>query len=105
MPGKMMCLSFQHKKHLSLGRGGMILLNDLSARNELIKMSHDGRTREQPWADQDVTTVGYHYYMTPETAELGLSKFEQARSTAPTRWSYRNYPDLRNMSLFKNVRY
>ncbi len=105
MSGKMMCLSFQHKKHLSLGRGGMILLNDLSARNELIKMSHDGRTREIPWAEQDITTIGYHYYMTPETAELGLSKFEQARSTSPVRWSYKNYPDLRNIGLFKNVRY
>jgi hypothetical protein len=28
-----------------------------------------------PWRDQDIESYGYHYYMTPETAQLGLDKF------------------------------
>ena len=101
--GKMMCLSFQYQKHLSLGRGGMILLNDKDAHRELIKMTHDGRERGQPWADQNISTLGFHYYMTPETAQLGLEKFPQVKSVLPTRWSYQNYPDLKTMKVFNNA--
>lgn len=99
--GTMMCLSFQYKKHLSLGRGGMILLDDASEYEELIKMSYDGRCRDIPWADQDISTVGYHYYMTPETAELGMNKFEQAITSNPKIWSYQDYPALSTMTIFK----
>ena len=35
----LMCLSFQFRKHLSLGRGGMILLDNYDDRENLIKMS------------------------------------------------------------------
>ena len=44
----MMCLSFQFRKHLSLGRGGMILLDDEQAAKELKKMSYDGRHQQSP---------------------------------------------------------
>jgi dTDP-4-amino-4,6-dideoxygalactose transaminase len=101
--GKFMCLSFQHQKHLSLGRGGMILLNDQYAHKHLIKIAHDGRERGVPWADQNINTIGFHYYMTPETAQLGLEKFPEAKSRAPTKWSYKNYPDLRKMDIFKHA--
>ena len=43
IPGSFMCLSFQFRKHLSLGRGGMILTDSLQASEELKKMSYDGR--------------------------------------------------------------
>ena len=36
-------ISFQFKKHLSLGRGGVILLDDENAYNSLVKMVYDGR--------------------------------------------------------------
>lgn len=99
--GTMMCLSFQFRKHLSLGRGGMILLDNKEDRDLLIKMSYDGRTRETPWAQQSVDCMGYHYYMTPETAQLGLEKFADARSKEPKPWSYLDYPDLSTMPVFK----
>ena len=41
IPGTYMCLSFQFRKHLSLGRGGMILLDDSDAKINLKKMSYD----------------------------------------------------------------
>ena len=70
----MMCLSFQFQKHLSLGRGGMILLDDEDSYKSLRKMVYDGREPNIPWRDQNIDTIGYHYYMTPETAELGIKK-------------------------------
>ena len=98
--GTFMCLSFQFKKHLNLGRGGMILLDDEDAYKTLKKMRYDGREDDIPWADQNVETMGYHYYMTPETAQLGLDKFRMARATHPKTWTQDNYPDIRKMKVF-----
>ena len=101
VPGTFMCLSFQFQKHLSLGRGGMILTDDTFAAWELKKMSHDGRHPDVPWRQQNVDTIGYHYYMTPETAELGLQKLPAAVQTTPKQWVIEDWPDLRNMEIFK----
>jgi len=40
--------------------------------------------------------------MTPETAALGLSKLEKAKTDKPKEWSVNDWPDLRNMSVFKH---
>tara|TARA_Y100000592_G_scaffold93901_1_gene157832 strand:+ start:5729 stop:6319 length:591 start_codon:yes stop_codon:yes gene_type:complete len=101
IPGTLMSLSFQFRKHLSLGRGGMILLDDLEAKNSLKKMSYDGRLPDISWTQQNINTMGYHYYMTPETAQLGLDKLPQAISTKPKKWTYTDWPDLTNMDVFK----
>ena len=98
-----MCLSFQYQKHLSLGRGGMILTDDKEARDELKKMSYDGREPDVPWRDQNISTMGYHYYMTPETASLGLEKLPDAIETEARVWDVQEWPDLREMDLFKDV--
>ena len=97
-----MCLSFQYQKHLSIGRGGMILCDNEEEYNALKKMSYDGRTPNIPWRDQDIDTVGYHYYMTPESAEIGLSKLDKAIETEPRKWVYTDWPDLTQMKFFKN---
>ncbi len=100
-PGSFMCLSFQYQKHLSLGRGGMILCPDKASAEQLKKMSYDGRLPGIPWREQDIDTMGYHYYMTPETAQLGLDKLQAAIDTPPRIWSWEDYPDLRQMKIFK----
>ena len=61
IPGTLMCLSFQFQKHLNLGRGGMILTDDKKAKDELQKMSYDGRERNIPWREQNINSIGYHY--------------------------------------------
>ena len=102
VPGNMMCLSFQYQKHLSLGRGGMILLDNKNDRDELIRMSYDGRERGTPWRDQNIKSIGYHYYMTPETAQLGLDKLEDAINTMPKQWVVTDWPDISQMEIFRN---
>ena len=101
VPGTFMCLSFQFRKHLSLGRGGMILTDNKGASLELKKMSYDGRIPNIPWRDQNINTYGFHYYMTPETAELGLKKLPKAIETEPRKWVIEDWPDLRDMEVFK----
>lgn len=97
-----MCLSFQFKKYLSLGRGGMILCNNLDDYVKLKKMSYDGRDPGIPWAEQNIDTLGYHYYMTPETAQLGLDKFSKIKNGVPSKeWNFTDYPYLPDMEIFK----
>jgi dTDP-4-amino-4,6-dideoxygalactose transaminase len=101
IPNTMMCLSFQFKKHLNLGRGGMILLDNYDDYVMLKKLRYDGREDDLPWAEQDIDTLGYHYYMTPETAQAGIFRFVSAEVTEPRKWSHQDYPDLSNMKVFK----
>ena len=101
IPGTYMNISFQYQKHLSLGRGGVILTDNKIAAEELKKMSYDGRLPNIPWREQNILSVGYHYYMTPETAQLGLSKLENAINTQPRQWVIEDWPDLTNMKIFK----
>ena len=84
-----MCLSFQFQKHLSLGRGGMILTDNKEESQELKRMSYDGRDPDSPWREQNISSFGFHYYMTPETAFLGLEK------------SIDDYIDLTKLNIFK----
>lgn len=98
-----MCVSFQYKKHLSLGRGGVILCSNKTDYNALVKLSYDGRERGTPWQSQNITSFGYHYYMTPETAEIGLKKFDDAVNTVSKLWSFNDYPNLSSdHSYFRN---
>ena len=99
----LMCLSFQFKKHLNLGRGGMILLDNAESYAILKKMRYDGRDDTASWAEQNVDTMGYHYYMTPEIAQEGINKFNIVKNIIPKEWNYLNYPNLKNMEVFKNV--
>ena len=101
MPGTMMCLSFQYRKHLNLGRGGMILLDDHQAALKLKKMSYDGRLPNIPWREQDIDCYGFHYYMTPETAQEGLDKLPAAIKLEPKKWTITDWPDLTKMEIFK----
>jgi dTDP-4-amino-4,6-dideoxygalactose transaminase len=102
IPNTFMCLSFQYKKHLNLIRGGMILCDNEHDYVMLKRMSYDGRAPNIPWAEQDITTYGYHYYMTPETALMGIEKFKEVKDIKPKEWSYLNYPDLSELTIFRN---
>jgi dTDP-4-amino-4,6-dideoxygalactose transaminase len=103
IPNTMMCLSFQNKKHLPLGRGGAILLDNIDDFNFLKSMSYDGRKLNDntPWYNQDISSIGYHYYMTPEMASDGIKKFNSVKDKPAKKWSYIDYPNLPDMSVFK----
>ena len=101
VPNTFMCLSFQFQKHLNLGRGGMILTDNKEAAQELKRMSYDGREPHVPWRKQNISSMGYHYYMTPETAQKGLDKLSEAKERPPRQWAWSDWPDLRNMEVFK----
>jgi dTDP-4-amino-4,6-dideoxygalactose transaminase len=102
IPGTYMNISFQFRKHLALGRGGVILTDNKKAAEILKKMSYDGRDPNVLWRDQNIDMIGYHYYMTPETAQLGLDKLPKAIETKPVQWTIKDWPDLTQMDIFKD---
>ena len=72
------CLSFHAYKHINIGRGGMILTDDIEERDHLRKMRHDGRTPGVAPKD-DIFTPGWHVGLTPEEAARGLMLMANAK--------------------------
>lgn len=103
IPGSFMCISFQFQKHLSLGRGGIILCDTKEDYLNLKKMVYDGRQPDIPWRDQDISSMGYHYYMTPEIAQKGLDKLNEAINTKPRQWTVTDWPDVSLMKVFNKT--
>ena len=44
--------------------------------------------------EQDINSIGYRYYMTPETAQLGLDKLPNAIATPAKVWTWKDYPNV-----------
>jgi len=104
IPGTLTCISFQNKKHLPIGRGGMILLDNHEQYQKLQKMSYDGRDRSKNWHDDDVQEIGYHYYMTPDDAARGILLFQHLKDNPAKIGSWQDYKDLTTVSYFKDAR-
>lgn len=95
-----MCLSFHWSKHLGIGQGGAILLDDHSAYEWLRKMRFDGRTEGVAPKDDHFNMIGYHAYMSPRDAAEGLSKLAVLpKDNEPL--PNDDYPDLSTMSIFQ----
>jgi dTDP-4-amino-4,6-dideoxygalactose transaminase len=88
------CVSFHHRKTLSTIRGGMILNDNLEFTEWAKKMVYDGRDRNKYMKDDFPTLCGYHYYMTPESAMIGLQNFKTLKKD--------NLPTS-NYSQYKNI--
>jgi dTDP-4-amino-4,6-dideoxygalactose transaminase len=72
MKGTMMCLSFHYKKHIPIGKGGMILTDDKDAADWFKKARYHGRA-EKPYKEDYISEPGWNMYMTPPEAAVGLS--------------------------------
>lgn len=100
--GGLHCLSFHIKKHLPIGRGGMVLTDDWEAYKWLKLMRFDGR-EELPLEDTTISVVGWNMYLTPEQAARGLQLFElvKNRGNEDMDSEAQGYPDLSKYEVFK----
>ncbi len=98
--GTFFCLSFQQKKRLPIGRGGMILTSDAKAAEWLRRASYDGRTRGRTWKQDPIQTLGYHYYMTPEDAARGILLMDEITNHPLQTGHSADYPDLSKLEVF-----
>lgn len=99
--GSLYCLSFHWKKHLGIGRGGMILTDDKDAYKWLRRARFDGR-REKPLEKDKFDMLGWNMYLTPEQAERGLSLFDYNKDDNLRDLSVEDqgYPDLSEWMVY-----
>ena len=103
LPGTFMCLSFHIKKHLRIGKGGMILTDDLDAVTWFKKARYEGRS-EKLYHEDDIDMLGWNMYMTPQQAAHGLALMQNYPLHVPDLGENNGYRDLTEFSLFKSCR-
>lgn len=96
-------LSFQIKKRLPIGRGGMILCDDYQAYQWFKKASYDGRDITKGYLNDNIEIMGWHMYMTPEDAARGILLMDKLPEINEDTHTHKNYKDLRDNTVFKNV--
>lgn len=103
IPNTYYCLSFHYKKHLPIGRGGMILTNDKKAVNWLRKARWDGRNPNLPLNKDNAAFCGWNMYMTPNQAARGLALFEaiKHKNLPDLKVEEQHYPDLSKWRCFR----
>lgn len=69
------CLSFHVKKHLKMGKGGMVLTDDKSAYKWLKLARYNGREGKD-YMKETFKMIGWNMYMTPEEASRGIRIFK-----------------------------
>jgi dTDP-4-amino-4,6-dideoxygalactose transaminase len=93
-------LSFQIKKRLPIGRGGMILCDDYESYIWFKKACYDGRDLEKNYLDDDIEMLGWHMYMTPEDAARGIILMDNISEVNEDSHSHMSYKDLRLNKVF-----
>jgi dTDP-4-amino-4,6-dideoxygalactose transaminase len=101
--GGFQCLSFHIKKHLPIGRGGMILTSDEEASKWLRKARFDGR-EPVPLLEDNFTMLGWNMYMEPAQAARGIQLFEVLRNKnlPDLKVEEQGYPDLSTFTIYGN---
>lgn len=100
VPNSFHCLSFHSKKHIPIGKGGMILTNDQDAYKWFKLMRFDGREEVSLSKQKTFDVVGWNFYMSPENAARGLwfmgfiKDFNEDLIEDPP------YPDLSQMETY-----
>ena len=102
IPGTLQVVSFQLKKRLPIGRGGMILTDNDDANNWLRRASYDGRDIRTPYAEDQFSMIGYHMYMTPEDAARGILLMDQLPEVNEDSQNSSLYTDLSTQPIFMN---
>lgn len=101
-PGTLTCVSFQQKKHIAIGRGGVIFTDREDYYERLQRLCRDGRDRKLLQAQDDIKEIGYHYYMTPEDAARGILLFDQLHDVPSRVWSWQDYKVLTTNTVFSH---
>ena len=94
-------VSFQVKKRIPIGKGGIIMTNNKKAYEWFKYASYDGRDLTKQYLDDDFKMIGYHFYMTPEDAARGILLMDQIPEFNEDTGSSKTYTDLSNKKIFK----
>lgn len=101
IPGTYMTLSFHIKKKLGIGKGGMILTDDEKAAEWFKKARYEGRS-EKYYKEDNITSMGWNMYMTPQEAAQGLALLQNYPEHNSDLDELNGYRDLTEFDIFKN---
>jgi dTDP-4-amino-4,6-dideoxygalactose transaminase len=101
---KFMILSFHLKKILNIGQGGMILTNRDDFNEWARPMIYDGRHKDKLYKEDEFECIGWHMYMSPESAEKGLRIFnsDKIQQFNEPCGSSEMYGDLRKQKIYQD---
>ena len=103
IPGSLMCLSFHIKKHIKIGKGGMILCDNVLADQWLKARRYEGRTDGLKYHEDMIDEEGWNMYMTPIQAARGLMLMQNYPDNTADLPEDPPYRDLTEFELFKDV--
>ena len=103
IPETFMCLSFHIKKHLKIGKGGMILTDNSEAVEWFKKARYEGRSEKMDHED-DIDSIGWNMYMTPQQASHGLSLMQNMPEFNKDLGENNGYRDLTEFTIFKKYK-
>lgn len=98
--GRDMCLSFHIKKHLKIGKGGMILTDNIELVEWLKRARYEGRGAKM-YHEDDISEMGWNMYMTPQQAAHGLALMMNMPLYNDDLEEDDGYKDLREFKLFQ----
>lgn len=101
IPGSYMCMSFHIKKHLKIGKGGVILTDNKEAADWFKRARYEGRG-EVMYHEDEIDINGWNMYMSPEQAARGLMLMQNYPEHNEDLPEYPEYRDLREFPLFKD---
>lgn len=94
------CISFQFKKPIPIGKGGMILTDDEAAASWLRVAAHDGRAGDD-YANMQFKILGYHFNMTPEDAARGILLMDSPVQMPQRTPKDTDYTDVSGFDIFR----
>ena len=109
-PNTYHCLSFHIRKHIPIGKGGIILTDDNEAYNWFRTVRYEGRSMSDDginymlYKDDDIKSIGWNMYMTPEQAARGLELFEKIKDDNPDQESSGTCKDLSKLNIYNNIK-
>ena len=101
--GSFMCLSFHIKKSLSIGKGGMILCDDINAVEWFKKARYEGRS-EKSYDEDNIGMLGWNMYMTPQEAAHGLALMQNYPEHVRDMGENNGYKDLTENKIFRDYK-
>ena len=94
-------VSFNIKKRVPIGAGGMVLTDDKKVYEWIKLASHDGRNVNVHYGDDEFAMIGWHMYMLPEDAARGILLMDSVPEVNEDVYSWENYYDISQKKVFK----
>ena len=97
------CLSFHRRKHIPIGKGGMILTDDKDAYNWFKVVRYEGRHMDKLYKDDYFDMIGWNMYMPPEQAAEGLELFKGIKDHNDDLETSGMHKDLSEFSIYEGA--